>query len=143
MPDLIVDLAAAPEGSRELSDACLLAFGWTKVREAYPSYFGSGKDVYEIDWHAPDGQIYGHIGRRSQFRPDPTRNLQDCKDVMVPKGWQWGVNTFGEDEVFNPGGAQAFVVRNSRTHEGYQSGEAKTDCNALCIAGIRAHEAMT
>lgn len=68
MTDLISRLEAATEGSRELSDECLLAMGWTYK----PDWCGHA-------WRSPDESWVGF-----DKRPDPTRNVQDAIDWMVP-----------------------------------------------------------
>lgn len=68
---LLDDLQQSPP-SRELSDRVLLACGWDEESD-------SGW------WRKPDGKVFSVCEPRS--RPDPTRNLQDAVDWVVPEGW--------------------------------------------------------
>ena len=64
---LIEKLERGP-GSRELSDECLLAVGWhVGMVDGTPT------------WRDPNGQVWVYRGR-----PDPSQNLQDALDWMVP-----------------------------------------------------------
>lgn len=79
------ELERATEGSRELSDRCLLATGWT--------HEDSG-DPRSSRWRDPGGVPYDywddpHARSRSPIppRPHPTCNAQDAITWMVPKGW--------------------------------------------------------
>lgn len=104
MPDLIADLEAASEGSRELSDRCLTAVGWTYHNKPF--------------WCYPN-------------RPDPTRNLQDTVDVMVPKGAPWSISQSDDRDDKRPCG----VVQVARfTGQVF----APTPALALCIASRKA-----
>ena len=111
---LIERLEAAETGSRELSDECLLAVGWQKEDVAHQRGI----------WLAPSSWIYGWN------RPDPSRNLQDALDWMVPEGAQWSIDA-------KPGAAIAYV---GPTNE--NEGDAVTPACALSAASLRAHEAM-
>ena len=115
MTDLLKDLEAGPP-SRELSDRVLLACGWRETEHG--------------GWYPPGGSI------ARQNRPDPTRNLQDAVDWVVPEGWRWGRDQTGF----------VFVIQETwpETQDGpitFGCGnEATPVTNALCIAALRARE---
>ncbi len=75
MGSLIARLEAGP-GSRELSDECLLAVGWGKL------------PLTEYLWIDPSGKTH-------DARPDPSQNVQDAIDWMVPEGWSGGGRIIG------------------------------------------------
>lgn len=83
MTSLIARLEAAEKGSRELSDECLLAVGWTKTREKLS--FGGTHTV----WRNPAGEVFypSNSLKGGQFLPDPSQDLRDAVDWMVPDGW--------------------------------------------------------
>ena len=67
----------------------------------------------------------------------------DAALSLVPEGWLWGVNTFPANEVFSPGGAQAFVHHpdwGDDVELGYEHAEAKTPALALVIAALKARQ---
>ena len=68
MTDLIARLERGP-GSRELSDECLLAVGWKSITPGGRPYI------------RPDGK---DVGSASDI-PDPSQNLQDSLDWLVPE----------------------------------------------------------
>lgn len=123
---LIEKLEKAKEGSRAMSDEVLVKFGWT-------THLGWND---ETNWVSPDGSEHGD---NADSRPDPTRNLQDIRDEVKRRGYQYAIQTFDESEALNPGGAQASINKAGMSE--YQSAEAKTDCNALSIALLKALEA--
>ncbi|MDJ0513107.1 MAG: hypothetical protein QNJ62_06655 [Methyloceanibacter sp.] len=121
--ELIEDLRAAPEGSRQLSDRVLLACGWTK-------------DSLD-DWWAPN-QKYG-----GPNRPDPTRNLQDAVDWVVPEGWR--VDSLSQswngewwDCALTEIGEPAWDYDGSLIAETDKG--VSTPALALCIASLEARE---
>ena len=114
--DLIARLEAATEGSRELSDECLLAVGWKDA----------GKHLGQ--WVRPDGsRLY------KSDAPDPSQNAQDAIDHVVPEGWTGGGRLCGGPrfpmELLGPVKGMALAVGN-------------TPALALCIASLRAHATM-
>ena len=117
MTDLIKDLETAPSGSRELSDRVLLACGWRRQRPM--------EGAVSWVWFRPDGEK--HNGKS----PDPTRNLQDAVDWVVPEGVEWRVQmalgTKSQPEI-----GFAIVGECGRT--------GSTPALALCIAALRAKE---
>lgn len=82
--DDLIEALEASEGSRELSDMCLLATGWTYT----PKHIS-------MAWESPGGHWKGFLDR-----PDPSQNLQDVIDWMTPKGW--GTDTKGTHQ-YNDG----------------------------------------
>jgi len=68
MTDLIKRLEEAEAGSRELSDAVLLACG-----------------AMEYDWKS----------RKYSRRPSPTQSLDDALG-LVPEGWEWEAASFAK-----------------------------------------------
>ncbi len=108
-------------GSRELSDECLLAVGWKMV----------GRPPFNV-WYKPNGEMFrSYI--RGNVRPDPSQNLQDAVDWMVPEGHGWSVMTHDRtDEGRMPGACVDGCSAN-----------APTPALALCAAGIRAMEGQS
>ena len=86
LTDLIGRLESAAEGSRRLSDDCLLATGWT-----FKQYEARRRKV-PYDWVTPDGKgivEYGH-------QPDVTRDLADAIEWLVPDGMEFSfTNIYG------------------------------------------------
>lgn len=74
MTTLLEKLQSATEGTRELSDECLLAWGWERKIQANVPY-----------WKAP-GLDFWTIAC-----PHVTADLQDGVDA-VPEGWVWSVS---------------------------------------------------
>lgn len=110
--DLIRRLESATEGSRELSDECLLAVGWRWY------------DGFRVDMIKPDeeGTIIngGHL-------PDLTRNIQHAIDWMVPEGYHWHVSDNGGADVGPPRWKDS-------------EGKGATPALGLCIAALKARE---
>jgi hypothetical protein len=124
---LIERIEAGP-GSRELSDECLLAVGWRKDDKL--------RDIYAPRWFAPDGTEWRHADR-----PDPSQNLQDAIDWMMPEEWTaWGIQSMFRKTRFS--------VDLSRLTECDAGGDdwahanAPTPALALCAAALRARETM-
>lgn len=119
---LIERIEAAPEGNRELSDECLLAAGWTE------------SEIMYADLVRPDGKM---INRANC--PDPSQNMQDAIDWMVPEN----ANCHGYDQT--PEGCEGYVSRNyvkSRSEAWLIEGRAATPALALAAAALRARETM-
>ena len=121
---LIEKLEKGP-GSRELSDKCLLAVGW---RHQY----SPGNAM----WIRPDGWV---VRTGSGARPpDPSRNLQDTLDWMVPEGWSIHINQ-DDNRLWW-----------AELRHGYQTSydrvvmacKCTTPALALSTASLRAREAM-
>ncbi len=73
-------LHEAKEGSRKLSDGCLLATGWTRdttfgriPQWSNPDGTHKYNEYHEV-WHTPG-------------RPDLSRSVDDALNCMVPEGW--------------------------------------------------------
>ncbi len=116
---LVARLEAAPGGSRELSDECLLAVGWARGKRQVATIHG-----IDYTWIRPDGseQYYGTDA------PDPSQNVQDAIDWMVPEGCRWDVQ---QDRT------AAFA-----SIDGETTGRMATPALALSAAGLRAHAAL-
>lgn len=149
MTDLIARLEAAPEGSRELSDECLLAVGWRVERPEDCGTRDQTGDCYGCGSKPPGGDkcavprsgwkwisparvpLYGK-------RPDPSRNVQDVIDWMVPEGCGWSISDDGEGLIYKR--------EKTEGQAGYPViGECAGDTTpalALSAAGLRAHEYM-
>lgn len=91
--DLFAKLKKADAGSRELSDAVLLACGWVHKIE--------NGDPRTEAWIAPDGTPYDywddpHARSREPIphRPSPTESL-DAALQLVPEGWWWEAQRYG------------------------------------------------
>ena len=110
--DLIARLEAAMEGSRELDKTISKLIG---------------------TYSAPD-------------RGDPTGTWKsyttslDAALTLVPEGWQFGIGTHPADELFNPGGAQAYCTKHGTggAPRGYAHADAHTAPLALCIVALKA-----
>lgn len=114
MTDLIERIKAGP-GSRELSDKCLLAVGWV--------FRDNGRDLAR--WISPRGEVW-----EPYEQPNPSQNLQDAIDWMVPEDAQWSMDARAEAAI-------AYV---GPTNE--NEGDALKPALALCAAALRAREAM-
>ena len=112
---LKADLAAAKEGSRELSDRVLLAFGWYVAEETntFPRMWMQGNE----------GQI---ALTEDEPRPDPTRSIDDAAALM-PEGKRFKV---GRDDD----GIGYASVGGPRIYE------SKTPALAICLAALEARE---
>ena len=121
---LIRDLEKAREGSRELSDRVLLACGF--------SYIGDGPYPVGVWLHAKRG-----IKFRYHELPDPTRNLQDAVDWVVPEDMR--VHQLQECD---DGRWTAWICR--KHGKGPQPprsfGKFPTAALALCIASLKARQ---
>ena len=135
MADEILALAErlekAGEGSRELSDECLLARG------CEPIYTTRGVAGIYSGWRAPDEEIW-----ISDTRPNVTANVQDAIDHMVPKGWDCSVGT---DWHKGGGGdyGDACITERAEDHPGHYTSreftsEAATPALALSAASLKA-----
>ena len=120
--DLIKRLQAGP-GSRELSDEVLREFGWECLNRA-----AGGKYWVQPSWWRPY--------QKNQGRPDPSRNVQDALDVVVPKDAAWSVSASPDRFDRRPCGVVMCAYGKGRSAEEY----ASTPALALCIAGLMAKE---
>lgn len=125
MTDLIQRLADGP-GSRELSDEVLLACGWERQKHG-PMYFR---------WHSPNGR--GFEGTDIQYRPDPTRSVDDAL-ALVPEGWTRGVLSWpGYDNGKLTADFRADLHHSLSSGGGPRvSGYASSLPRAICIAVLR------
>jgi hypothetical protein len=126
---LIERLERGP-GSRELSDECLLAVGWTTAEV----YLGGG--LHGTRWYAPNGSSFG------DNRPDPSQNLQDALDLMKPEGWS--VKAYIHDDISHMSVYRLGEVKNLARDiaGGPHDGDAATPALGLSAASLRAGEAM-
>lgn len=126
--NLIERIEQATEGSRELSDECLLARGFKRRQRLSID----GKPMPYWLWDFPDGtRCYPNEV------PDPSRNVQDCIDWMVPEGW-------GAELKKTPDGRGLARLFDSTPYPNVKKTnviEAATPALALCAAS-RAIEAM-
>lgn len=111
--DLISRIEAATEGSRELSDECLLAVGWQKH---YPGML------------RPDG----HVIPLHEL-PDPSQNLQDAVDWMLPEGSEYEIST-----LYGVARVGVDLNTDSPCYGEHKGGDVAL---ALCAASLRAIEA--
>ena len=116
---LIAKLSDATEGSREMSDAVLLATGWTRRK------FGALNC-----WAHPDGSECFN-----RDRPDPTRDLTAAVS-LIPEGWGWRIQNYGGDKI----GLAALMKPGTHIAD-YEQGA--TPELALTIAALRAREVNT
>lgn len=112
---LIEKLEQGP-GSRELSDECLLAVGWMPGNDAAKWWF----NPIDRQWNHP---------------PDPSQNLQDALDWMVPEGWDWEM-----DWTTDSGGENVLATCRAGDPMLLLDGEAATPPLAASIVGLRIHE---
>ena len=116
MTDLLTRLAAAPEGTRALSDEYLLARGWK------PQCDGT-------IWRSLIGKLFARSSR-----PHVTGSLDDAVEWMVPEGAEYEfTNLYGV--------ALAGVGLNFENGPSYGDHRGGDVCIAFCIASLRAHEA--
>jgi hypothetical protein len=145
MNDLIKRLEKAREGSRELSDECLLAVGWRVERPKDCGMRDQTGDCYGCGSKPPGGDkcavprsnwIWINPTRISLSgkRPHVTQNVQDAIDWMVPEGWCGNVD-------FGVGEAQEAILWNPTSNQETDAQFAPTPTLALCIASLRAIEA--
>lgn len=121
--ELIERLRAAEGGSWELDAEIAELVGYTVV------WRNEGGLAY---WHDPAGRYIGVMV------PGFTRSL-DAALTLVPEGLQHGYATHPTDEVFNPGGAQAYVT-DGLENGAYAHADAATPALALVIAALTARE---
>ena len=125
MNNLIAELERATEGSRELDAKIAVA--------AHPllATFRDDPERGAGHWISDhDGPVYAL---------DYTTSL-DAAVMLLPEGLQYGISTHPKEEVFNPGGAQAFVMDMGCTL--YVHADSATPALALCIVFLRARQAM-
>ncbi len=146
---LIAELEAAPEGSRELDCKILVA-----LREGFveQSPFNGRWCVY----------VFDHHGTKQLWRParkDPiqrvmewTTSIDDALS-LVPAGWGWSVgDTHGTcesagigrpwAEIWKRGARPVRLPGMHRTTDGRCLINAAVPALALCIASLRARQAM-
>lgn len=134
MDSLIARLEAATEGSRELSNECLLAVGWEYRHDI----------LLPPDWLDKDKNPSGNIFINSPWPPDPSQNVQDAITWMVPEGWDWAVSTMVRDHLDKPlchaeiAKAHTGVCKARDIHEI----EAAAPALALSAASLKAIEAL-
>jgi hypothetical protein len=151
LSDLIARVEKAEGPDRELD-----ALVWS---EFLPRH-GEGIDGFDL----PDGAHYeyeaddrgavsmyvrladGNCRVRARRPAEPFTASIDAAVALAGRvlpGWLFGIETFPNDEVFTPSGAQAFVAEDrSRLDAGYGHGEAKTPAIALVLAILRAVQAQ-
>lgn len=128
MTDLIARIESASEGSRKLSDECLLAAGFEYGAPVGPSSYGM------VGWKSPIGTKYNDLDA-----PDPTRNLQDVLDWMVPGGAEYDIRAW--TAVNGSEYATAIIYVGVSPEEGVESIMCATPALALTAAALRAREA--
>ena len=117
---LLEDLQNAKEGSRELSDRCLLAVGYAE----------------EDLWINTDGP------KDPVNPPNPSCNAQDALDCMVPEGWHLDDMCTYDPDVRTPfGQPRATLFPNMNNYQGKRSdlfeASAPTLSLAICSARIQ------
>ena len=81
--DLIAELEAAPEGSRELDRRVLLALGWHIDADGY--------------WWARNGNLGFDGEKETHLLPQPTTSFSAAL-ILVPKRWRWEAADYGGDQ---------------------------------------------
>lgn len=144
LSDLIARIEAANEGSRELDAEIAASQGWCLHPRTEYEAAQSDTGFTCLDCGADSWGNLSRNGLGQRLRDEPpryTRSL-DSALTLVPEGWTFGVNTFAPNEVFNPGGAQAYVMRADALGKsdagGYHHAEAATPALALVAAALRA-----
>lgn len=123
LTSLIARLESAGEGSRELSDAVLVALGWVRSPDRDEPGF------VEDDWIDPEGGRWWPA-------PDPAVSLDDAL-ALVDEGWQWllrGLGWYGQ----RPAAKLEFIVSDATDGMRTIWGKAATPALALCAAILRA-----
>ena len=126
--ELIKDLEAATEGSRELSDRVLLALGWQNPMEDV-GLDDHDEMIQSEYWYPPDmsGGAYS-----PNTQPDPTRSV-DAALALVPEDCPWTLKGNKEN-----GGFAELHIPGLLTIE-----VASTPALALTIACLKAKEATS
>lgn len=136
MTDLLKRLEEAEAGSRELSDAVLLACGWTFYQGGVQmAITGAGGGLVDV-WTPPNPT--GESPRLySGDRPSPTQSLDDALG-LVPEGWI--VGNLGQKDSM---GWHCELKKGYQTsYSGVEIGHnIKSPALALCIAVLKAREA--
>ena len=89
---LAAELEAAERGSRELSDRCLLAWGWERLE-------GHDLLMSPPTWQPPGCDEY----LAEELRSSPTESLDACAAAM-PEGWTRGILSwpgYNDGELIN------------------------------------------
>ncbi len=133
MDALIAELEAAPEGSQELDGKIAETQGWTVEEQSTGDNISEPLEFFDV-WTEPVTGIF-------YDEPPPYSRSLDAAEKLVPAGLQYGVSTYSKEEVLNPGGAQAFVT-NMVDNSVYAHADASTPALALCIALLKARQAM-
>ena len=137
---LIRDLEESPP-SRELSDRVLLACGWKRVHPWHDKMGFEQPEKLSASlpwrWRSSSGEEF-QPGRQ----PDPTRNLQDAVDWVVPEGWSYEVrcSAYGEMAKAEVWDGRTCGVGGSVPFAG--SVDRVDGCAALCIASLEARAAL-
>ncbi len=137
---LISRLEAAESGSRELDAEIAVA-----EKIDLPQPMGEAPPYLKMPAMA-DGCAPGtywlvqRSGMSLRTAPHYTTSL-DAARTLVPEGLQYGISTHPPDELFNPGGAQAYVT--DREGLKYQHAEAMDEYLALCIAALKARQEVS
>lgn len=123
MKELIANLAAATEGSRELSLQVLLGCGW-KLEDGH--------------YWAPRPNLGFDAIQELHLLPNPTTSIDDAL-TLVPEGWSLA----GLWEAVNPKDRPWWGVdlRHDDPYEARRTLGAKTPALALCLAAVKAREA--
>ena len=138
MTDMLIErLEKAGEGSRIL-DARIAVAAQLNMPEPMGDAEPYLKMPHKLD-ECADGTYWlvQRSGMSLRTAPQYSTNLQDAFGLVL-EGWQYGISTHPPDELFNPGGAQAYVMKGMA--ENYQHSDAATPALALCIACLRALE---
>lgn len=120
MDNLIAELEAATEGSRDLDGEIALSLGWVKHHAGW------------AHWTTPEGLENQHV----PFFSDSL----DAALTLVPEGWVWHVQIDyelpGRANLYNavPGGKDDPPV--------HVQADGATPVLALCIASLKARQAM-
>ena len=121
MDKLITELEVATEGSRELDRRVLLASGWLIDAYGY--------------WWARNGNLGFHGEKEAHLLPQPTTSL-DAALALVPEGWAGG------GRIVAPYGPYNIELLGISNDAGLAHGRGATPALALCIAALKARQAM-
>ena len=131
--ELIAEIESVEGGSRELSDRVLLACGWRRINPG-PSECGDFPF-----WLTPKPESLDIDERKL---PDPSRNLQDALDYVVPEGWRICYFSMPDPTLSFKTYNAIQIAPFSKYDEGWIigpcDGRAATPALALCAAALRA-----
>ena len=136
LTDLLERLTTATEGSRAMSEACLLAMGWEHRRSRKHYYPALWRSREQAEKAVPFAECY------KNGPPDPTRDTQAAIDHMVPAGWH--IHNMGMPDIDTkapPITPWALLQPDLKNDDGWVLGKQHVDAPtlplAICIARVK------